>query len=562
MVKKAVMEEGAFMCSICGAIVHEDANVCYQCSAPLEGSFRAAICAACGSIVASDRELCSVCGVEVSGVVGSKKVPVLDKDILGIVDEIRGESTSARAGSKVETVVATGIPGDTTMELMDGLKEMNRVWEQIESAIAKGDLAKAKAILEKGGGTLDALIDIPARLDVMMQSKVAKSPDGGGGEEARKKQEYADRRMEEVRREIERIEKEKVQVRERTAVLDSREKSLGERERAVAERESKGAPSPVSLPGLDRHRKILKQILMFNQTLKSPDGAKNVNALTKAVQELELLLPKEGEIAAGAATDPDSRLAARERDLEAREKMLAAERERLAGKEDELREADRKGSADAAVANSRVLEMEHELSSTKVELERVQGMLGEFRGLQDARQKSKETEELLETELKSRVTQVRELESRVLDAEQRHEADRSRLEGEAQSLRQELGFAKERQARITEDLEAAQAELMKSRAREQESASRGSADQGRDKQVDELRRKLATMTEALGLPAGAEPDGETVHSRLSPLEEAQMKQVLKALDDLLGRLPDAEIDGFANSVVFPLYEKLTERYDI
>jgi RNA polymerase subunit RPABC4/transcription elongation factor Spt4 len=563
MVKKAVMEEGAFMCSICGAIVHEDANVCYQCSAPLEGVFKAVICGACGSIVASDRELCSVCGVEVSLVPGGKKVPLLDTDILGIVDEIRGEAPASKPAPKVETVVAKGVPGDTTMELMDGLKEMNKVWEQLESAAAKGDLGRLKEMLEKGGSALDALIDIPARLDVMLQSKGPKSAEAGGSEEAKKKTEYADRRMDEVRREVERLEKEKVSVREKTAVLDAREKSLGDRERALAERESKSVGPPASVAALDRQRKILKQIVQFNQTLKTPEGARNVQALSKVVQELESLLPKDGDpVGAGlaGAVAAETRLAEHERDLEARERALAAERERLAAKEDELREADRRRAAESEGATSRSAEMEHELTSAKAELERVQGMLSELRGLQDARQKSKETEELLEGELKTRVAQVRELESKVRNAAEKHEAERTRLEGEAQSLRQELGFAKERQARVSEDLEAAQAELMKLRARERDGDAKAGGS-GKEK-VEEMRRKLASISEALGMPAGSEPDREAVKARLSPLEEAEMRQVLKSLDDLLGRLPEEEIDAFANSAVFELYSKLTERYGI
>ena len=579
MVKKAVMDEGAFMCSICGAIVHEDANVCYQCNAPLEGSFKAVICAACGSIVASDRELCSVCGVEIRSTGGPRRVPVLDKDILGIVDEIKSESPSPAVSRKVETVVPTGMPGgDTTMELVDGLKEMNRVWDQIEGAAVKRDFAKVTELLEKGGATLDNLQSIPMRLDLVMQAKSAKAPEGAGAsEELRKKQEYVDRRMEELRKQIEELEREKVRVRERTQVMDAREKSLGDREKSVGEREGKSGAPAVRGDAVVRASKMAKQILAYNQTLKSAEALKNVAALMKLVQEMEASIAgiDTSALAGGApavASDPaaDAKIAEREvevkrarADLELRERTLAAEKERLAAKEDELRESERRGGEEGAGVRRALEERDHELTASKGELERLQGMLSEMRGLQDARQKSKETEELLESELKARVSQVRALEERLAEAGSLKDADRSRLEGESQSLRQELGFAKERHARINDELESAQAELMKARARSESAAGAGGrASEKNEALIAEMRAKLSAMSAAVGVPDGAEADVATMRARLSPLDEAEMVKVLKALDNLLGRLPESEIDGFANSVVFPLYEKLTERYGI
>jgi RNA polymerase subunit RPABC4/transcription elongation factor Spt4 len=554
MVKKAVMDEGAFMCSVCGAIVHEDANVCYQCSAPLEGSFRAVICAACGSIVASDRELCSVCGVEIRTGGGPKKVPVLDKDILGIVDEIKSQGAEQiPAPQKIQTVVPTGVPGDATMELMDALKSLNKVWESMDSAREKRDWGAVDSAASKGAGLMDELLEMPMRLDLMMQSRSGKASESGGvSEELRKKEEYANRRLEELRQQVEALEKEKVKVRERTQVLDSRERSVGDREKVIAEREAKGGAGGASASGLDRHRKMLKQILMFNQSLKSPEGLKNVAALSKAVQEFEALLPKDGQSA-----PPDGDLTAREteierhrEDLETREKALAAERERLAAKEDSLRESERSGSAESYELRKRLEVAEHELAGARGETERLQGMLNHHRDLQDAQLKWKETEELLESELKSRVEQVKA-----------HEAERARLEGEAQSMRQELGLAKEKQGRLAEDLEAARAELMKTKAMGADQAA-GSQGEESEAQLKEMRARMSAISAALGLQEGSAPDGEAVRNRLTPLEEAEMVRVLKALDDLLGRLPEAEIDEFANSVVFPLYEKLTDRYGI
>jgi hypothetical protein len=44
--------------------------------------------------------------------------------------------------------------------------------------------------------------------------------------------------------------------------------------------------------------------------------------------------------------------------------------------------------------------------------------------------------------------------------------------------------------------------------------------------------------------------------------EAHVREVLKEVDDLLGKLPEEEIRRFARSEAFKRYEKLMERLDL
>ena len=216
---------------------------------------------------------------------------------------------------------------------------------------------------------------------------------------------------------------------------------------------------------------------------------------------------------------------------------------------------------------------EKELAEKEAELER---RLKEFRKEMERRQKEKlalkKKEADLnrrEKELEKRVAEIAERELKLAQREEELKEELESLKKDSQTLHsiaaaeekvEESGeaFTEEEKEKWLEEQRKLQAEIFQLR---NEGVPEELPDGDYGGLEKALKEKIGSLEEEL---VRIQDDRELMKERLDQAEEveAEIKRILKVLDDLLENLPEEIIEKFAKSEDFKLYEKILDRYGI
>ncbi len=284
-------------------------------------------------------------------------------------------------------------------------------------------------------------------------------------------------------------------------------------------------------------------------------------AIDEAEAQLIELRQKLDELK-GSKKDKDKK---KEKDIKRRIKKLEKEKHDLENIENGIKTIE-------TVFKQLMAAHERQLAEKEAELEK---RLKEFRKEMERRQKEKlalkkKEEELnrREKELEKRVAEIADREIRLAQREEEVKRELESLKKDHETLQNIVeqekemegneGFSEEEKEKWLEEQRRLQAEIFQLRT----GKDSGNLEEGDYKGLDAaLKEKIKKLEDEL---IRIQDDRELMRERLEQAEEveAEVKRILKILDDLLENLPDEIIEKFANSEDFKLYEKILDRYGI
>lgn len=282
-------------------------------------------------------------------------------------------------------------------------------------------------------------------------------------------------------------------------------------------------------------------------------------------QTIVITDPVQGEALLSKLNEPVRRLlAGPRRRLEAMDSLVARARKRISVLESSQHPIETREREELKRQVGELLGEREDL--LKIE-QGIQEMARVYRGIvQMQEQQLRDRESALDTRVEELRTQLERWEKERRDVEEReHEVGRREVEFRLilEHLRKRDMDIAEKEGQLQQkirDVENTDIELK----RRLSAIAAGSMDiriEAKDQAVSEMKVRLSDLEEQVERLMD-ERNRLTLELSASDARKDEVKQVLKILDELLGKLPREELHRFARSNLYSLYEKVLQRYGV